>query len=554
MWFRSIFLKTLRESWVAVLGWGAGMGLLMFELLATVNSLVTNAAAASTLTAVTSSFAWAGDPVALNTASGYATWKTAVVLPLTAIWALIAASRILRGAEERGSMDVLLAQPRGRLRVAVESLLAVWVALLGMGLLVALITFGGGASAHADFTFGASLLFGLNLALTCGVFASIALLVSQFTVERTAASGITGGLLFFFILLDMLHRVVSGTDWLSHLSPIYYFNLSKPIVPSFGTNFGAMAALLAISVVLSAAAILIFLRRDIGRVSVLSRGGAARTATGRATTRRQPSLPVGAWSLRSLYARGLASLVRPTIWWTIGVAGFAGFAVLVVKQTEDKLASILSGSTFFTQLMNKVGGGEVGTNAVLLSALLILLPMLSMAFAVTQASRWASDEEEGRQELVLSTPHPRLRVILSRFGALSTAAVFICVVTLAVTALAASASGLALDSGNLIAATLSIIPQCLLMGAVGYLGSGWLRTALETGLLSFLLVIWFFISFIGPEVGFSQGVLRASAFYYYGSPLVHGLPLGDMVIVIGVGVVALAIASVRFARKDIGRA
>ncbi|HUJ76032.1 MAG TPA: ABC transporter permease subunit, partial [bacterium] len=221
MWFRSIFLKTLRESRVAVLGWGAGMGLLMFELLATVNSLVSNAANASVLTSVTASFAWAGDPVALNTAAGYATWKTAVMLPLTAIWALIAGSRILRGAEERGSMDVLLAQPRGRLRVAVESLLAVWVALLGQGLLVALITFGGGASAHAGVAFGASLLFGLNLALTCGVFASIALLIGQFTVERTAASGITGGLLFFFIMLDMLHRVVPGTDWLSHLSPIY---------------------------------------------------------------------------------------------------------------------------------------------------------------------------------------------------------------------------------------------------------------------------------------------------------------------------------------------
>jgi hypothetical protein len=34
---------------------------------------------------------------------------------------------------------------------------------------------------------------------------------------------------------------------------------------------------------------------------------------------------------------------------------------------------------------------------------------------------------------------------------------------------------------------------------------------------------------------------------------VHGLPLGDMMIVIGTGVVALGIASVRFVRKDIGR-
>jgi ABC-2 type transport system permease protein len=47
--------------------------------------------------------------------------------------------------------------------------------------------------------------------------------------------------------------------------------------------------------------------------------------------------------------------------------------------------------------------------------------------------------------------------------------------------------------------------------------------------------------------------LRLSAFYYYGTPLLHGLPLGDMLGVLAVAIVALALATVRFARKDIGR-
>jgi hypothetical protein len=45
--------------------------------------------------------------------------------------------------------------------------------------------------------------------------------------------------------------------------------------------------------------------------------------------------------------------------------------------------------------------------------------------------------------------------------------------------------------------------------------------------------------------------LRLSAFYYYGTPLLHGLPLGDMLGVLVVTIVVLA--SVRFVRKDIGR-
>jgi ABC-2 type transport system permease protein len=319
-------------------------------------------------------------------------------------------------------------------------------------------------------------------------------------------------------------------------------------VPSFGTNVGGMAALAAISVVLSAVGIALFLGRDIGRTALLSRSS---PRGGRPTP--LPLLPVNAWSLRSVYARGLAMLAAPTIWWTIGVAAFAAFSVAIVKQTEQQLATIMAGSQFFTDLMTKVGGGDAGTSGMLLGALFILLPMLSMAFAVTQASRWASDDEEGRHELVLATPQPRLRVLLGRFGALATAAVFMGLVTLAVTILSASGSGVKLDAGNLVAATLSIIPQCLLMAAIGYLFAGWLRTALETGLLSFLLVIWFFISFIGPEIGFSGTVLKLSAFYYYGTPLAHGLPVGDMLIVIAVAAAALVVASVRFARKDIGR-
>lgn len=96
-------------------------------------------------------------------------------------------------------------------------------------------------------------------------------------------------------------------------------------------------------------------------------------------------------------------------------------------------------------------------------------------------------------------------------------------------------------------------PQCLLLAAIGYLFAGWLSTAFDAGLLSFLLVAWFFISFVGPELGWSKGVLELSPFYYYGTPLVHGLPYGDTFGVIAVAAAALTVASLRFVRKDIGR-
>jgi ABC-2 type transport system permease protein len=97
-----------------------------------------------------------------------------------------------------------------------------------------------------------------------------------------------------------------------------------------------------------------------------------------------------------------------------------------------------------------------------------------------------------------------------------------------------------------------MIPLGLLIAAIGYLASGWLRTAVDTGLLSFLLLIWFFISFIGPELNWPNATLRLSPFYYYGTPLLHGLSLTSVLGVIAVTALALGLGALRFIRKDIG--
>ncbi|HEY1354411.1 MAG TPA: ABC transporter permease subunit [Ktedonobacteraceae bacterium] len=549
MWFANTYLKTLRSVRIAIVGWGAGIGLLLYAVLAAVPSLLATPEAKASLTGLAGSFAWLAEPVAITTPGGYATWKYGPTILILALWPLLACSRLLRGEEERGSLDVLLALPCGRARIALEKLAAVWSALLLMGLLIALLDLAGGRTAGADFGPGGALLFALNLVLICGFFGSLAFLLSQFTRERRVASGLAGGLLVIFIVLDMVHRVIPDTDWISRLSPVYYYNLSKPLIPGYGTNLGALLGLLALNVLLSGVAIWLFVRRDVGSTVALP----AFLRRPEHAAQPGPALPVHDWSLRSLYARNLRLIAIPTCWWTLGIAGFAAWMVVIARQTESLLATLYKSSPFLKDFLTKVGGSNRTTNATLLSAIFLLLPLLLMAFAVTQASRWSADEEEGRLELVLATPQPRLRVLLGRFAALTTSVVSIGLLTLAATAVASAATGLVLDAGNLAAATLSIIPLGLLMAAIGYLLSGWLHTALDTGLLSFVLLLWFFISFIGPDLNWPDAILRLSAIYYYGTPLLHGLPLLDMLGVLAVGTLALLVASARFVRKDIGR-
>ena len=546
MLLKTIYLKTLRDYRIAIAGWGIGMGLTIVSPMASVAALIKTPEARAQLASLAQQFKWAADPVAAGTVGGYATFKVGIFILLMAVWPLLAASRTLRGEESTGVLDVLLALPRTRLSVAAQKVAAMWTALLLMGAIVGMLAYLGGTKFNGEFNLVDGLLFGLNLALICAVFGAISLFVSQFTQERTTAAGVTGALLIVFIAIDMVHRVIPNTDGFSHLSPIYYYFLSKPLVPSYGTSVGGMLVMVALIVVLTVAAVALFVRRDVGapvRMPIASRLVRAPVAS--------KTLPERDWSLGSLYARSLATVAMPTFWWTLGIAGWGAWMVVVVKQVVSALTKLLSSSSpAELRIIENIGGGAARLDQVFLSAMFELLPILLMAFAVTQVNRWAADNDEGRLEIILTTPHPRVAVLLARFAALATATIGIGIVTLLGSAAAAAIAGVSVDGGNLAAATLGMIPLGLLIAAVGYLAAGWLRTAADTGLLSFLLAGWFFLSFIGPDLKWPDATLRLSPFYYYGTPLLHGVDFANLVVLIVVAAVSLALASVRYARKD----
>jgi ABC-2 type transport system permease protein len=549
VFFRTVFLKTLRDYRIAILGWGIGMGLTIVSPMASVATLISTPQQREALATLAAQFAWNADPVAADTIGGYATFKIGVFVFLICVWPLLAASRTLRGEEDRGSLDVLLSLPHNRWQVAMQKVAAIWAALLLMSLIIGLLAYAGGVAFKAEFTIVDGLLYGLNIGLVCAVIAGIALLISQFTQERGPAAGATGGLLVVLIVVDMVHRVIPNTEWFSRLSPIYYYNLSKPLIPSYGTSAGGMLVLFGLAAILTAAAVWLFARRDVG--DVVRVPGLARVMPPSAGPSR--ALPAGDWSLRSGYARSLGTIAMPTLWWTLLIAGFAAWMVTVVEQMVSRLNDLLSGGNapLALQILKNISGSATALNAIFLGAMFQLLPVLLMAFAVTQVNRWAADQDDGRLEIVLSTPNSRMQVVLGRFAALATATALIGVVTLLAAGAAAAVAGVQLDPTYLVEATLGMIPLGLLIAAIGYLAAGWLRTAADTGLISLLLAAWFFISFIGPDLKWPEATLRLSPFYYYGTPLLHGMEIGNVALLLAVGAVALGLGALRFTRKDL---
>ena len=113
MWFASIYSKTLRDCRWALLGWGLGLGALAYLEAAEYAATATPQARAS-LASLGPTFAWYSAPIAMTTPGGMTNWRLSLILVLLSVWALLACSRVLRGEEEEGSLDVLLARPRRR--------------------------------------------------------------------------------------------------------------------------------------------------------------------------------------------------------------------------------------------------------------------------------------------------------------------------------------------------------------------------------------------------------------------------------------------------------
>src|SRR5258708_16366713 len=104
----------------------------------------------------------------MNTAGGYIPFRyMETIWPLLlSIWPILAGARLVRGEEERGTMDVLLATSQSRARLLLEKVGALFLALLVIAVLFALGLVGGEAGlggGHVNFV--RALLAALDLSL-----------------------------------------------------------------------------------------------------------------------------------------------------------------------------------------------------------------------------------------------------------------------------------------------------------------------------------------------------------------------------------------------------
>ncbi|RKN51340.1 hypothetical protein D7223_04420 [Micromonospora endolithica] len=200
----------------------------------------------------------------LTSAAGYlgsAVYGLLVPL-LVAVFAIAAGTRAVAGDEEAGTLDLVLAHPVGRARLALLRFAAVAVgvvlvtALLGLAL-VAL----RGPAQLGDIDVGGFAAMTLHLALFGLAFAAGAYAAGAATGRRAVALGTGAGVAVLGFLANSVFPQVEGLAWAQRLSPFHWYLGGSPLVD--GVQPVGVLLLLGSTVLLVAAGTAAFARRDV---------------------------------------------------------------------------------------------------------------------------------------------------------------------------------------------------------------------------------------------------------------------------------------------------
>ncbi len=541
--FRSILSKSLRDYRVPMLAWG--FGLLVF--MAAVVAIATPAVVMAYISLVKILSFW-GEPYAMNTLEGYITFRymeTAWPI-LLSIWPILAGARLVRGEEERGTMDVLLATSQTRTRLLLSKVGALAIALLVIAVLYAVgVVAGEAALGGAHVNFVRALLAGLNLSGLSFFFGMVALLLSQLTTGRRAAAGWTSGLLILFVLLNMVGRVLNGA-WVQYLSPVYYYNLNRPLIAGFPDQPLASLVPLGLAVLCLVGSVILFARRDIGRSAIESRREAASDPEPalRSLSRAEREVSTRAVGLQTLFADGWGAF-----WWLFGIVAFCALFQFLTPGLQKFINQVVQQTPWLARYLFDT---PTNTNTAVLGTIVFAFaPALVVILALTLALKWPSDLENGRLELLFSTPQSRQRVLLERFGANALIVLLASVVTWLTLTIGAQIIHLSINQGRLLAASFSMLPPALITMGLIYALSGRLRYGTVLGIATAYLVLSYLQESLEGNFQFPGWVMSLSVFHLYGDPIFLGMNWTNFLGMTAVSLALLVIGLVQFRYVDI---
>jgi ABC-2 type transport system permease protein len=462
-----------------------------------------------------------GAPHDLLSVGGYTAWRVGAVLALLAgAWAAVATTRALRGEEDAGRSESLLALPVARGQVFAAALLSI---LAQTGVLAALVLAG---LVAAGLPVLPSAFLTLAALSTVPVFAGVAAVTAQLAATRRTASRPASGVLFAAFAIRVVADTVSGAGALRWVTPLGWVEQLRAF---------AHPAPLALLVPLAAGAVMLSAAGRIAGVRDIGTGLLAGVEA------RDPHRR-GLGSVAGFAVRGELTV---TAAWVIAVAAFG--VILGLISASVSAAGI---PPALRHQLARMGGGSVATPAGYLGFAFLSFVVAVSVFACSQIATARGEELAGRVATTLALPVGRARWLATRLS-LAAAAAGVISLTAAISIWAgAHAAGVSVSIGSMVLAAangLAVAVLFLGLGAVAYALIPRSASAIAYG----LLITAFLWQLFGALLGAPTWLVDVSPFVHLGLTPGSAFRPGSAAVIALIGAAGAALACRLFARRDL---
>ena len=463
----------------------------------------------------------------IQTVAGYTVWKSFMFLVIVgAVWGLLTGTRLLRGEEDAGRWELLLAGQTTRRRAAGQALAGLGAGLAALWALTAVITVVAGQLPRVGIAAGPMLFFSVALVAPAAMFLAAGALASQLAATRRQAAAYAGAVLGVCYALRMVADSGTGLEWLHWATPLGWVEELQPLTAPCPLALlpiaGLVIALGGLSVYLAGA-------RDLG----------ASTLPDRDRPRPRTRLLAG--------PTGLAvRLVRPTVLaWTAAIALWALLLGSIAKQGGRVLTTSASVERIISRL-----GTHGGSAATYLGFTFLTTAWLVAFIAAGQVTAARGEEAEGRLDNLLVRPVSRPSWLTGRAVLAALALVASGLVAGLFTWLGAVSNNAGVGLMSLLQAGINVVPPAIALLGFGVLTMGvWPRatTAVTYGLLAWSLLI----QLAGGFFSSSHWLLDTSVFHHMAATPAVNPNWTSAAVLAAIGVLAAVLGEVAFRRRDL---
>ena len=461
----------------------------------------------------------------LDTVAGYTAYHLVGFFGLIgAVWALLASTRLLRGEEDAGRWEVLLAGQTTRRRAAAGAVAGLGIGLLAMWAVTAAAVVLVGRSPDASYTVSASLFTAAATVAPTAIFLALGALCSQLAATRRQAAGFAAAVFGVAYLLRTIAASGDSLRWLRWASPLGWVDELRPLTDSRPLW---LLPIIALTATLVASAIVLAGRRDLG-------AGLLPTNDTAAPRTRLLNSPLG---LAARLARGTA------FGWIAGLGAGGLIFGLTTKAIADVWANQQGG--VFSKLTGATEGGGIYLGLVFL----IVALLVAMA-AAGQVAATREEEAEGHLDHLLARPVARLPWLAGRFAVSAVALTAAGVLTGLLTWVGAASTGAGLSLPTLLAAGVNLVPGGIFVLGVGTLVHG-LAPRYATS-VAYGLVAWsFLVELVGASLGAGRWLLDLSILHHIARAPAAAVRWDSAAILAAIGLTAAAVGALAFARRDL---